>query len=416
MCVLEAASATGLDTSTHNSGVIHAGIYYPAGSLKARLCVEGRRLLYEFCAAHGVPHARCGKLIVAHDDREIPQLEALHARGTANGVEGLELVDRAFIARARAGRCTPSRRSSRRKAGIVNAEELVKTLLRSGRSGRRDLPARHAARRRGRRRRTGSCCAPSAKRSSRGQVVNAAGLYADDVSRMLGGETFTIYPCRGEYAELTPAKRSLVNALVYPLPHHRPRTRRAPDADDRRRGLAGTDGRYQERKDDYENDRLPVEAFVEPARRMLPRVTLDDLRLAGSGIRAEAAPAERVVRRLHDPPRPREPARRAGGGHRFAGPDGVSGGRRTGGVDLIGVASDSQRRYAARYSAHAPSCHGRHRNAGRRAASAFDSAQYRGRGAGSGTSAIRTAIRSGSTPSSRASSPRRTRATCSSRN
>src|SRR6185503_13801990 len=81
VCALERHPRPGQDTSTHNTGVIHAGLYYPAGSLKAQLCVRGRELMYEFCAAHGIPHVRSGKLVVAHDDSEIHQLEALQQRG-----------------------------------------------------------------------------------------------------------------------------------------------------------------------------------------------------------------------------------------------------------------------------------------------------------------------------------------------
>src|SRR6188508_3238003 len=92
-CVLERHPRPGLDTSTHNSGVIHAGLYYPRGSLKARLCVEGRRLMYQFCATHHMPYVHCGKLVVAADDHEIPMLHELYQRGLGNDVEGLELVD-----------------------------------------------------------------------------------------------------------------------------------------------------------------------------------------------------------------------------------------------------------------------------------------------------------------------------------
>ena len=91
--VLEAASAIATETSSRNSEVIHAGLYYATGSLKARLCVEGRRKLYDYCARHGVEAHRCGKLVVAVDDEEAAATPALLKRALANGVEGCRLVD-----------------------------------------------------------------------------------------------------------------------------------------------------------------------------------------------------------------------------------------------------------------------------------------------------------------------------------
>jgi len=292
VCVVERHPRPGLDTSTHNSGVIHAGIYYPAGTLKARLCVEGAALMYTFSAEHDVPHERCGKLIVANDESEVAELEALLVRGTGNGVEGLQMVDPAFVKRrephvhAVAALYSPN-------SGIVDAEELVKTLLRTGEAagviflpGTRLVSASSAK---------GGGLVLETEREAilARQVVNAAGLYADEVSSLVGGEAFTIYPCRGEYVEFTPAKRSLVNALVYPPPlasgHglgvHLVRTTGGAV-------WLGPTAKYQDRKDDYEDDRLALEAFVEPARRLLRGVKADDLRLAGSGIRAKLHPPE----------------------------------------------------------------------------------------------------------------------------
>jgi L-2-hydroxyglutarate oxidase LhgO len=286
--VLERHRRAGLDTSTHNSGVIHAGLYYPPGTLKAKLCVEGRDRLKAFCKTHSIPHHTSGKLVVATEPSEEPEIDKLAANAVASGVE-VEFVDAAFV-RSREPNVRATRALWSPMTAWIEAEAYVRTLQREvERLGGYVLPGAPVV---GVETPEGRVeVATPQERIEADLVVNAAGLFADEVSQRCGGEAFTIYPCRGEYAELTPKASALVNGLVYPVPHHTGHglgvhlTKTAGGT-----VWLGPTICYQARKDDYEGNRQPLEAFLAETQRLLPAVTMADLRMSGSGIRAKLHP------------------------------------------------------------------------------------------------------------------------------
>lgn len=289
--LLEALPRLGLGTSTRNSGVIHAGIYYLPGSLKALHCVRGVPMLYEFCAAHNIPHQRIGKLIVADSIDQLSQLEMLKERGEQNGVAGLQIVDQQFIQQLEPNIVSPLALYSP-NTGIIEPEELIKTLARLAQANGAHLltntPVIGAAIKNGL-----VIIRTEREEVAARVVINSAGLYADDIARMFGYEQHTIYPCRGEYAELPPSRSSFINGLVYPLPlasgHglgvHFTKTTGG-------RLLLGPNACYIGRKDNYEDGRTELREFYEAALVMAPSLRLEDLRLSYTGIRPRLRPEQ----------------------------------------------------------------------------------------------------------------------------
>lgn len=308
----------------HNSGVIHSGIYYRPGSLKAALCVEGARLLIDFCRRHGIPHAVKGKIVVATSEAELPALRRLYEQGCANGVEGLSLL------------------SPEQLREIEPAAQGVQALH-VPTTGTVEYPAVAAAYARIVRERGGLvCCSTEVLRLARqgGEwivqttsnefrsryLVTCAGLQADRVARRAGTQvSIRIVPFRGDYYELAPARRDLVRSMIYPVPnpafpflgvhftrgldgsvHVGPNAVLALKREGYGRGdlawpdvadLAGFAGFW---KMLYRYRALGLQeivrtwspsAFVAAAQRLVPEVQATDLVPGGSGVRAQAVDA-----------------------------------------------------------------------------------------------------------------------------
>jgi L-2-hydroxyglutarate oxidase LhgO len=222
--VLEAGDAIGVGTSSRNSEVIHAGLYYPTGSQKATLCVRGRALLYAYCDAQGVPYRRCGKLLVATSPQQIPKLDAIAAQAAANGVDDLQRLS-ASDARALepALSCVAALLSPR--TGIVDSHQLM--LAYQGDAERAGASVVLRTRVRSIRVEDGGFVVEAASGSPdlfqlRARcVVNSAGLYAAEVARRIDGLDPAQVPrirfARGNY--FTVSGRSPFERLIYPMPN-----------------------------------------------------------------------------------------------------------------------------------------------------------------------------------------------------
>jgi L-2-hydroxyglutarate oxidase len=308
----------------HNSGVIHSGLYYKTGSLKARNCVAGAASMKRFCHEHGVVFEECGKLVVATTPEEVPRLEALHQRGTANGVPGLRMLQREAF-REIEPHCDGICALQVPSTGIVDytavAQKYAELIRQAG--GKLVLGAKVMALRED----GGANIVETSAGTFRARyVINCAGLYSDTITRMAGVETnLEIIPFRGEYYEIRSERRHLVKALIYPVPdprfpflgvHFTRRVNGTVEAGPnallafRREGYTGAPPDVAEAMDTLrfpgfwkmarkywrmgfaEQYRSWVKsAFAKALQKMVPELQESDLAQGGSGVRAQAVDA-----------------------------------------------------------------------------------------------------------------------------
>jgi L-2-hydroxyglutarate oxidase len=321
LLLVEKEDSVARHQSGHNSGVIHSGVYYKPGSLKAKLCVEGAAAMVEFCRLHNLPHEICGKVIVATDEAEIPRLNVLFERGQANGLSGLRMLQQQEVREiephcsALRGLLVPSTgitdyaAVARKYAEIVAAQGGTVSTGTEVRKVVRGDPEMIVETTRG-------------AFGARG-VINCAGLQSDRVSRMAGQEPeVMIVPFRGEYYDLVPEREHLVRTLIYPVPdpkfpflgvHFTRRIHGGVDAGPnavlalKREGYKRTDfslhdfagtmtypGFWRMAKKYWRDGAgeyyrsLSKAAFVKALQRLVPEIVSSDLVADGSGVRAQA--------------------------------------------------------------------------------------------------------------------------------
>jgi L-2-hydroxyglutarate oxidase len=321
LVVLEAEDRPAAHQTGHNSGVIHSGLYYKPGSLKARNCIAGREAMYRFCQDHGIAHERCGKIVVAVSEKELPALDELQRRGTANGLQSLrrlgpdELKEFEPYVQGIAGLHV----AETGIADYLGVANKLADLVRAG-GGEVRLSSRLLRVQPGS---DGLNLETTGGTLFCRNLINCAGLYSDRVARLCGVKPgLQIIPFRGEYYLVRPERSQLVRNLIYPVPDprfpflgvHFTRTvhghiEAGPNAvlafrreGYRRRDISLRDlgqlafyrgfwrmaFRYAGMGLVEMQRSLSKRAFLRALQRLVPAIALDDIQPAGSGVRAQA--------------------------------------------------------------------------------------------------------------------------------
>ena len=291
LILFERHDAWGQEISSRNSEVLHSGIYYEPGSLKASLCVQGQRLLYELAEAADIPHKRCGKIIVAASDDEIQELVRLKERGEQNGAEGLKLLSGAEVTErepfvtAAAGLLVPD-------SGIINAHDLMDTLAARAQEAGGDLicGAEVTALEKSPDGWTVSYCdVAGADTITSRMVINSAGLGAQQVMRMAGIDPdeagLSLYYVKGEYFTVPSAYRNRLNSMIYPVPNQNLTGLGVHTVPDLSGGFKLGPNAFYVDEIDYTVDETCAAEFYESARKYLPSLKPEDLIADMSGIR-----------------------------------------------------------------------------------------------------------------------------------
>lgn len=290
--VIERHPLFGQETSSRNSEVIHAGIYYPKGSLKAKLCMEGKKKLYDFCNKYEVPYRNCGKLIVATNAEEEPALDEIKKKAMQNGVDDLRFLNQKEIQELEPNIAATKALFSP-STGIIESHSFMKQLetlaVNNGTQMVYHTEVNNISKIEGGYQIQLKEADNTTFKFTSKHIVNAAGLESDLISNMLGmqDDDLKINFCKGQYFRIKPQKNKLLNRLVYPVPDPNLEALGIHVTVDLSKGVKlGPDVKYLEKNDyDYKVDHDRQKDFHQSVKKFLPWLKFDDISPEMAGIR-----------------------------------------------------------------------------------------------------------------------------------